>query len=655
MLASLSEFKFYQSFRVPVEEVDDIRFLVEVDQEDGGTSYVDDARLIDISLTGLGFSTTERLSVGEIITMSLQYKRHHLDINGKVVRSFSSNLKENELIYGIELEADHELKKFLEHLINGFSQERLRESLIQSALSERYTSSSEGFEMFSLLLSLFNDMSKFGEKQDFIVNMLEEVCRVLSASRASLFLINPDTNELEAVAALGVDNKDLKFDYRLGVAGSVFTTGVALNIDTINDKSRFDERVDKQTGFTTKSIICHPIHNREDKVIGVIEILNKRNEDRFTVEDEKAMKVVSLVFSSLYHNYNPVSQSSQIRAFSTPFDREYAFIGKSELVRGLRSGIRKLKDVDSPLLIEGEAGAGKTLLAKIIHYEGSRGLKAFEVFNCSGYDTEQLENDLFGHGPEMGILEQCNGGTVVLKNVSHLPYSVQRRLFKVLSGTEKVGNNTELNIRVISTTRENLPPLVESGMFHDQLYDFISKGHLEIGPLRKRKEDIVELVNYFFKVECKKQGFLLKSFSPAAMEKILEYDWPGNVTEVKKCIERVVLYHPKTHIISNLKNGVIAFFDKEKSSQLFDQIPFASDYTYSLKDRLALIERQMIIAEIKRNDGNKSKAAKEMGISREALRKKLIFSEAVLKEIEAKMQAKKAEEEKAEKQDKEAA
>ena len=139
------------------------------------------------------------------------------------------------------------------------------------------------------------------------------------------------------------------------------------------------------------------------------------------------------------------------------------------------------------------------------------------------------------------------------------------------------------------------------------------------------------------------------------MEKVVEYDWPGNVTEVKKCIERVVLYHPKTHIISNLKNGVIAFFDKEKSSQLFDQIPFASDHSYNLKDRLALIERQMILGEIKRNDGNKSKAAKEMGISREALRKKLIFSESVLKEIEAKMQAQQAAEEEAEKQAKEAA
>ena len=234
MLASLSEFKFYQSFRVPVEEVDGVRFLVETNKEDGGADYLNDTRLIDISLTGLGFSTTERLSVGELVTMSLQYKRHHLDLVGTVVRSFSSNQREDELIYGIELEADHELKKFLEHLVNGFSQERLRESLIQSALSERYTSSSEGFEMFSLLLSLFNDMSKFAEKQDFISNMLEEVCRVLSAARSTLYLINPDTNELEAVAALGDENKDLKFDYRLGVAGSVFTTGVALNLSLIH-------------------------------------------------------------------------------------------------------------------------------------------------------------------------------------------------------------------------------------------------------------------------------------------------------------------------------------------------------------------------------------------------------------------------------------
>ena len=125
-------------------------------------------------------------------------------------------------------------------------------------------------------------------------------------------------------------------------------------------------------------MLCNPINNREDKVIGVLEVLNKRNEDRFSVEDEKTIKVMSLVFSALFHNFNPVSERSQIRRFSTPFDRKYVLIGRSPIASKIRSSIIKLKDIDGPVLIEGEPGVGKSLLAKIIHFEGKRGLNRYE-------------------------------------------------------------------------------------------------------------------------------------------------------------------------------------------------------------------------------------------------------------------------------------
>ena len=194
--------------------------------------------------------------------------------------------------------------------------------------------------------------------------MLEEVVRILNAARASIFLINAETNELEAASALGVPKEKLKFDYRLGIAGSVFTTGVALNIDTSRDSSRFNEFFDKQFNFETRSIICYPIHNREDKIIGVIEVINKRNQDRFTVEDEKTMKVLALVFSSVYHNFDPMSEKSQIRRFSKPFNRNHAIIGKTSHINSLRNTIMKVKDLESSVLIGGENGVGKTLLQK---------------------------------------------------------------------------------------------------------------------------------------------------------------------------------------------------------------------------------------------------------------------------------------------------
>lgn len=631
MLTSFSEFKFYQSFRIPVEKADNLRFLIQKENELGKLEYIDDGTLEDISVTGLGFSTKERISVGQELSISLQFKKYHLDLTGRVVRAFTNSLEDNEIIYGVELDEEKGLAKFLEHYVMSFSSDRLKDCLIESALKERYTKASDGFEMFSLLLSLFKDINQFGDKDGFIDNMLEEVVRIMNAQRATIFLINPDTNELEAVSALGVDKSVLKFDYRLGIAGSVFTTGVALNIDTINQSTRFNDKFDKALDFETKCIICHPIHNREDKIIGVIEVINKRNQDRFTVDDEKTMKVLTLIFSSVFHKYDPISESSQIRRFSTPFDRKHALIGKTPHMASLRNSIIKMKDIDAPVLITGEAGTGKSLYAQILHNEGQRGLKTYESIDCNSKDLVSLETQLWGEEETECKLTKCQGGTLYLKNITKLPFEFQKKLASILMDGGIPGGKVTLDVRIISSSTDDIGQMVDAGQFNRDLYEIINKAHIHIEPLRRRVEDVEHLVDYFLKIECKKQGLLLKNFAPKAMEALKQYDWPGNVAELKKSVERAVLYNPKTHIITDMElgNSASPLVDIGSKQRMFGEVPFVSDFTIPLKDRLALVEREMIQAEIKRCNGNKSKAAKEMGISREALRKKLLISDEV--------------------------
>lgn len=636
MLTSFSEFKFYQSFRIPVEKADNLRFLVEMDDEVGKPRYIEDATLVDISVTGLGFSTLERISVGSVLTVSLQFKKHHLDLTGKVVRAFTNAIEDEQIIYGLELDDEPALRKMLEQYIMSFSVDRLKECLIDSALKERYTKASDGFEMFSLLLSLFKDITHFGDKENFMETMLEEVVRIMNAQRASIFLINPETNELEAVAALGVEKESLKFDYRLGIAGSVFTTGVALNIDTTTPNTRFNIDFDKKLKFETRSIICHPIHNREDKIVGVIEVINKRNEDRFTVEDEKTMKVLALVFSSVFHKFNPMSEGSQIRRFSMPFDRKNALIGKTPHMGSLRNTIVKLKDIDSPVLIYGEPGVGKSLYANIIHAEGQRGLRNIEVINCASKDKATLERELFGPNESDCAFTKCQGGTVVLKEVSKLPMMFQKRLAQVVREHGLPGSTFSVDARIIATSTGDLGQMVDEGEFDRELYEYLSKAFIHIEPLRRRLDDIEQLVDYFFKIECKQQGLLLKSFSPKAIDKLKDYDWPANIRELKICVERAVMYNPKAHVISEVpfENTASPLVDSTAKQRMFGEIPHTHDHHIALKDRVALVEREMILQEIKRCNGNKSKAAKEMGISREALRKKLLLSDEVLQQIE---------------------
>ena len=635
MLSSFSEFKFYQSFRIPVEEADDLRFLIQYDSPKGKDEYIDDAKLVDISITGLGFSTSERISVGTEFNISLQFKKYHLDLTGRVVRAFSQTLEDQKIIYGVEVDEEKGVQRFLENYVQSFSSERLKNCLIDAALKERYTKATDGFEIFSLLLSLFKDITHFGDKKGFIESMLEEVVRILNAQRASVFLINPETNELEAVAALGINKDQLKFDYRLGIAGSVFTTGVALNIDTIMDSSRFNEKFDQKFGFETKSIICHPIHNREDKIIGVIEVLNKRNEDRFTIEDEKTMKVLSLIFSSVFYNFMPMSERSQIRRFSVPFDRKNALIGKVPHVTSLRSTIVKLKDIDSPLLIQGEPGVGKSLYAKILHTEGQRGLKNFETIFCENKNLEELSNDFWSTDETVNKFIKCQGGTLELHEVSMLPISFQKKLAHTIKEKHIQGTKFSLDVRVIATTSKDLSQMVQNGEFDRDLYEVLSKAYVYMEPLRRRIDDLEMLVDYFLKIECKKQGLLLKSFSPKLIEKMKKYDWPENIRELKVCIERAVLYNPKAHVITDLelKDSASPLVDLSTSKRIFGDLPHVSDHSIALKDRIAIVEREMILAEVKRHNGNKSKAAKSLGISREAIRKKLNYTSELLNSL----------------------
>ena len=640
MLTSFKEFKFFQSFRIPVESKDDVRCMFEFENEMSRFATIMDGKLEDFSVTGLGFTTKEKIKVDSNVRVSIQYKRLRIDVEGTVVRSFGYQPDQSNetIIYGVELDEDDypQMKRFIHQYVMGFSPDRAKDCISTMAISERYKRATEGFEIFSLMLSLFKDITAFGSQETFLNSMLEEISRILNAQRASIFLINPQTNELEAVAALGVDKHQLKFDYRRGIAGSVFTTGIPLNIDAQTDRVRFSEVMDKKTGFETRSILCNPISNREDKVIGVIEVLNKRNQDRFTEEDEKTMKVLALIFSSVFHNYNPISERSMIRRFSTPYDREFAYIGKSSATNEIRKSIVRLKDIDSPLLIMGEFGVGKKLLARIVHNEGKRGLNKFKVINCKGIVPQEVSDQLFGGDIGKSLLEDCMGGTVVVDEVGHLELGLQSKLLKVLQERRIPGSQYTLDVRVIFTSGQDLKKMAQvDGTFNQDLYDFIQESVLIVEPLRKRPEDIESLTSYFLRKECRKQGLLLKEFSAEVLDQFKQYDWPGNVSELNQAIQKAVLYHPKAHVINKLnKNGATPIVDLTQSSMHgLDNIPHARDFHLPLKDRVALVEREMIVAEIRRNKGNKSKAAKEMGISREALRKKLLQSDEILESL----------------------
>jgi Nif-specific regulatory protein len=634
---------------LPVESGDDIHFSVELDDASGRGEFIRDAKLKNVSVTGLGFSSNEKISLGDTLTISIHFRRLRFDISSTVVRVISGHEQEHAMNYGVEIEDEdrEKMSRFVGQLINYFSQERIRDCLRNIALSEKSADLNEGFEMFSLMLSLFKDITLFAHKEGFIESMLEEITRILNAQRAVVYLINTEENKLEAHASIGVEKELLKFDYRKGVAGAVFTTGSSLNVDVNNDKIKFFNKLDKKTGYKTKSVISSPVTNRQDKVIGVLEVINKRNQDRFTEEDERTMKVLSLIFSCFFSQFNPISKKSIIRRFSAPFARDIVYIGKSESTTNLRKTIVKLKDNFAPVLIRGERGVGKTLYANILHSEGNRGLNEFEIVNCKSLSDEDIEMVLFGDDETVGVFEKCKGGTVCFKEITYLPRHLQKKIIEIVNKNE-LPNGMKFDSRIICTSTEDVNKHHASGEMNEDFFQFVTQYLVDLDPIRERKNDIGELIDFYLARACKEQGYLQKVLSDEIKSAFIEYDWPGNVEELKVAIGRLVRYNPKNHVITDLDEDSLPILESPIRPRISKDIPYINDFTLDLKDRVLLVEREMIIAEIKRNKGNKSKASKEMGISREALRKKMIASDSVLEKIkvaeEKKLKEKKAEE-----------
>lgn len=634
MFQSFSEFKFYQSFRVPVDSVKDLQFSLQYDNLTGQLVDIN-ATLLDISTTGIGFKSTESFVVGDIVEMSIQYRKLRVDVAGKIIRIFGEALDKKTFSYGVEIDIDDQakMKKVIEHYILGMHPDKLKEMVCQLSLQEKYNKVDSSFEMLSLLLSLYRDIITFSEKDGFLDSLMEEISRIFNAQRGSVFLINPSTNELESVSSIGINKSRLKFDYRMGIAGTVFTTGVTLNINTEDDKMRFTGHMDKLSGYETRSLLCSPIHNSEEKIIGVLQVINKRNRERFTEEDERLMKVVSLIISSIFHNFNPLSERSLIRRFSSAYDREYALVGKSPFATELRKSIVQMKDIDAALHIEGEAGIGKRLLAKIIHNEGKRGLANTVTIDCKGVDVTELEAKLFGALGIKSQFEECHEGTVVINEVCHLPLATQERLFRVLT-SKKLEGNIPFNCRIITTSSRDLKKMCDQGDFYPNLRDFLTEATIKMQPLRRHKQDVLDLLDYFMKKECKLQGLLPKQLDENVKAELMDYDWPGNIEELKQAMKKIVLYNPKAHVIRSIKNDISPILLESASAvKGLDEIPHVLDRQLDLKDRVALIEREVILSEIKIAGGNKSKAAKNMGISREALRKKLLICDEILSKM----------------------
>ena len=324
-------------------------------------------------------------------------------------------------------------------------------------------------------------------------------------------------------------------------------------------------------------------------------------------------------------------------------------IGHSPVMQGIFKMIGLLTTNDVTVLIEGESGVGKELVAQAIHHKSGRRDQPFVAVNCGAMPAALLESELFGHekgaftGAEsrkIGKFEYAAGGTIFLDEIGDLEFSLQIKLLRVLQERQlvRVGGLEPISVRarIITATNKNLYDEVKAGNFRSDLYYRLQLITLRVPPLRERKEDVVALVNYFIQKSNRELGKSVKGIEDNALNKLVTYEWPGNVRELENVIKRAtILTRNNTISLDNLEftdavqtgNGDFAG-DRIESRirEWFSRAAEVHDFESrdSLYDYLMnTVERTIIREALARNNGNQVKTALFLGMNRATLRKKI--------------------------------
>jgi DNA-binding NtrC family response regulator len=321
----------------------------------------------------------------------------------------------------------------------------------------------------------------------------------------------------------------------------------------------------------------------------------------------------------------PVRVPMRTGASTVDVGAPFGLIGESAHVRKLVATIRRVAASDVPVLIEGETGSGKELVARGIHDASARRERPFIVVNCGAISPELIESELFGHekgaftgatAQRKGAFELANNGTIILDEIGELPLSLQPKLLRVLEQKEvkRVGGNDLFlaDVRILAATNRNLREEVARKAFREDLFFRIGVITVSIPPLRDRREDVAPIARHFLSGMGNSISGSVPALSPAALDSLISHDWPGNVRELRNAIQRAVVMAEG----GELAGADFSFLRQPAKEGTETENP-------SGLSRWERAERTNILGELARQMGNKTKTARELGIAKSTLFEKL--------------------------------
>ena len=414
------------------------------------------------------------------------------------------------------------------------------------------------------IIVLGQEVVSIRETREAVNNILSTASRIASAERGAIFMLEGEAKPrnlfLRAAKNLTVEEvAEPHFRYSMDLVRKAATSkqGQIQTFD-IEDKPQMLSR------HQVRSSICVPMKIRGE-VVGVLYLDNRLFVTPF---QEKNLEVLSYFASQAAIALDNARAYEEIQVLNERLKKEKTYyeeqhyedviseeiIGKSTVIKNVIASVDKVADSDTTVLILGETGVGKELVASSIHRRSSRSDKPLICVNCSALPESLISSELFGHekgaftgasNRRIGRFELADGGTLFLDEIGELPMEVQVRLLRVLQSKEfeRIGSSLTLqsDFRLIVATNRNLADEVNRGRFRKDLYYRLNVFPIEVPPLRSRTEDIPLLAHYFLKIHCDRLRKPAVKISRSMIERLQQYDWPGNVRELENVIERGVI------------------------------------------------------------------------------------------------------------------
>ncbi len=451
--------------------------------------------------------------------------------------------------------------------------------------------------------------------------ILESGTRIMRAQASSLLFLDERKRKLYFKVATGLKKEEIKqFEINVGqgIAGHVAKTGQPLLIEDVTRDRRWYRNISDKIGYKTKSIVCTPMKD-DDRVIGVIQFINKADGGSFQKSDLDLLAVFADLAALAIVNAKKFQLvDRENKNLREELDTGSDIVGKSEPIRRVVAEALRVADSQASTLIMGESGTGKELMARLIHQASPRKERRLITINCAAVPETLLEDELFGHekgaftgavGQKIGKFELADESTIFLDEIAEMSQTMQAKLLRVLQDGifYRVGGNVPISvdIRVMAATNQNIADEIQKGNFRKDLYYRLNVVEINMPPLRERKEDIPLLARHFVDIFQREKGYVNLDISPEAMNKMLQYDWPGNVREFKNAIERAV-------VMGNGRRIMPADLPMLQGDASMDSMPVG----ITLREAMDEFKKRFIEANLKNTGGNQSKAAAIMGIQR---------------------------------------